>query len=182
MHLPMAAVPLRATRRRPRIADANKKEKALTGHSKRAQTSIDVGPCATGDEYTVSVVATNTIGISPSSKPSAAIQCGAAPAKAPAAPAHVAGAPAAGGKITVTFVEIPDDGGGVVNLYVAAASDLTPGNKERVLIGTTTDPKATSILLSGCKAGDSYRVAVVASRNGLNSAAAKGAKEVTCTQ
>jgi hypothetical protein len=46
-----------------------------------AKTSIAIPKCLTDDEYTVTVVAINTIGSSPASKPSPAMKCDATAAQ-----------------------------------------------------------------------------------------------------
>jgi hypothetical protein len=159
--------------------DASKGAKALVAKIDSKQTTGAISGCVPGDSYTVVVVATNKIGDGVGGKAGGPVICVGSSEKiaAPDAPGDIK-ASSVGGKINVSFTA-PRDGGSPITGYVATATNVNAAKGAKAVV-EKIDPKQTSGAISGCTAGDSYAIAVVATNKIGDSAVAKAGGPVTC--
>jgi len=174
--------------------NTNGKGQVLNGSAQKGAKQVDISGCTAGDTYKVTLDLIPPTGpksiIDNYDKPvtcTAVVPPVAAPPPAPAAP-QVAKAPdvptivdvkvAAGRKISVSFTAPVSDGGSAITDYTATAVDVKGGGNP--ITGSTSDGKVAPITLSGCTAGDSYVITLVAKNGVAPSQPAKGKNPVKC--
>ena len=120
-------------------------------------TGCTVTQLTNGDAYTFSVTASNAVGPSPSSTPSASVT----PATVPGAPTGVTATPLST-EAQVSWVSPSSDGGSAITGFTVTAADLTTsanGNE------TCTTSGATTCAVTELTNGDSYTFSVRAAND-----------------
>jgi large repetitive protein len=128
---------------------------------------ITVTGLTNGDAYTFTVVATNGVGNSPASSPSAAVT----PATVPSAPQDVSGTPSQSA-IVVNWSAPASDGGNAITSYTVSATPALGGTP----VSVTAGPSATSATVPGLTDGTQYDVTVAAT-NGVGTGPAADAAD-----
>jgi hypothetical protein len=149
------------------------------------KATITIPDCTAGQKYKVDVnivpKAGNPINISygkdvPCSEEKTPVE---KPGSAPEPPTKVAALPGpTSGTITVSFAAADEKGGGTISSYTATATNKDKSKQAKS--ASTPDGKATSITITECASGDTYTVAVVSKRAGVESKAANAGGDVKC--
>ncbi len=168
---------------------ASKRDPVLSQDGDVTKKEIDIEKCKDGESYNVELVVTPKGATKQVVKWAKPVKCMAAagPGEKPpsAGGATVPGAPKiadakalAGAKMSVTFNAPASDGGTPITSYTATAVNTKGGTKP--VVGSTPDEKVAPIMLSGCTAGDSYVLTLVANNKVGPSQPAKADNPIKC--
>jgi hypothetical protein len=152
----------------------------LSKEGSKTSKSIEIDGCVDKHRYEISVTLIDStgshtgVGAAPvtcsSAAPAPAAPAPKPGAKAPGTPSNAKAVPGAGGKITVTF-GAPTDTSAAVTTYTATAMEERGGGN--AIKDSTPNGTVAPIVLSGCTAGTSYIVTVVANNADTASQPAK---------